>query len=47
MKALVLHEWGGPLKLEEVPVPKVGPGEALIKVRACGIGLTLNWLKMA
>ena len=45
MKALVLHEWGGPLKLEEVPIPKVGPKEALVKVRACGIGLTLNWLR--
>lgn len=45
MKALVLHEWGGPLKLEEVPVPKVGPREALVKVKACGIGLTLNWLR--
>ncbi len=45
MKALVLHKWGGPLNLEEVPVPKVGPGEALVKVRACGIGLTLNWIK--
>jgi len=45
VKALVLHEWGGPLKLEEVPIPKVGPREALVKVRACGIGLTLNWLR--
>ncbi len=45
MKALVLHEWGGPLKLEEVPVPKVGPREALLKVRASGIGLTLNWIR--
>ena len=44
MKALVLHEWGGPFKLEEVPVPKVGPREALVKVRACGVGLTLNWI---
>lgn len=45
MKALVLHEWGGPLKLEEVPIPKVGPREALVKVRACGIGLTLKWIR--
>jgi len=45
VKALVLHEWGGPLKLEEVPIPKVGSREALVKVRACGIGLTLNWLR--
>ena len=45
MKALVLHEWGGPLKMEEVPIPKVGPNEALLKVRACGIGLTLRWVR--
>lgn len=45
MKALVLHEWGGPLKPEEVPIPKVGPKEALVKVRACGIGLTLKWIR--
>ncbi|MFC2001032.1 alcohol dehydrogenase catalytic domain-containing protein [Chloroflexota bacterium] len=45
MKAVVLHEWGEPLKLEEVPIPRVGLGEALVKVRACGIGLTLNWIK--
>lgn len=45
MKAQVLREWGGPLHLEEVPVPKVGPKEALVKVRACGIGLTLKWIR--
>lgn len=45
MKALVLHEWGGSLKLEEMPIPKVGSREALVKVRACGIGLTLNWIR--
>jgi propanol-preferring alcohol dehydrogenase len=45
MRALVLYEWGGPLKLEEVPIPKLGPREALVKVRACGIGLTLNWIR--
>jgi len=45
VKALVLHEWGGPLKLEEVPVPKVGAKEVLVKVKACGIGLTLRWIR--
>jgi len=45
VKAMVLHEWGGTLNLEEVPIPKVGPEEALIKVRACGIGLTLKWIR--
>lgn len=41
MKAMVLHGPGQPLKLEEVPVPKVGPNDVLIRVRACGIGLTV------
>jgi len=43
MKALVLHEPDGPLVLEDLPVPRPGPGEVLIRVRACGLGLTLVW----
>lgn len=42
MKALVLHEWGGPLELVDRPAPEPGPGEALLRVAACGIGDTLN-----
>ncbi len=45
MKAMVLREAGGPFQLEEVPVPKPGPGEALIKVKACGAGLTIHHVK--
>lgn len=37
MKAMVLHTAGEPLRLEEVPVPKAGPRQLLIKVRACGV----------
>lgn len=37
MKALVLKEFGGPLTLEEVPVPRPGPDEALLRVDACGV----------
>src|SRR5690348_5544115 len=39
MKAIVFHEQGGPevLRFEDVPRPEVGPGEALIKVLACGV----------
>ena len=43
MKAMVLKEQGGPLHLEDVPVPQPGNGEVLVRVRACGLGLTLVW----
>lgn len=46
MRAQVLHQWGGEVKLEEVKLPVPGPGEALVKVEACGVGLTvLNAMK--
>ena len=37
MKAAVFHEAGQELVIEEVPTPKPGEGEALIKVAACGV----------
>jgi NADPH:quinone reductase len=39
VKALVSHEPGGPetLRLDEVPEPTAGPGELLVRVRACAI----------
>ncbi|MFF7205577.1 NADP-dependent oxidoreductase [Streptomyces sp. NPDC008141] len=39
MKAIRLHEFGGPdvLRLEEVPVPEPGPGEVLVRVHAVGL----------
>jgi propanol-preferring alcohol dehydrogenase len=43
MQAAVLHEPGGPLVIEDVPRPEPGPDEALVRVRACGLGLTLAW----
>ena len=37
MKAAVVHEFGKPLKIEEVPIPTPGYGEVLIKVKANGV----------
>ena len=39
MRALLSHEPGGPdsLRLDEVPDPKAGPGELLVRVRAAAI----------
>ena len=38
MKAAVVHEFGKPLAIEEVPVPTAGPrGQILVKVAACGV----------
>ncbi|HWP34257.1 MAG TPA: alcohol dehydrogenase catalytic domain-containing protein [Thermodesulfobacteriota bacterium] len=41
MKAMVLRELGGPVRLETVPVPALGPADALVRVRATGVGLTV------
>ena len=41
MKAMVLHAHGQPLKLEDRPLPKTDPAGVLVRVRACGIGLTV------
>lgn len=37
MKAAVVHEFGKPLRVEEVPIPTPGPGEVLIRVVANGV----------
>jgi len=37
MKAAVVHTFGKPLGIEQVPVPTPGPGELLVKVVACGV----------
>jgi alcohol dehydrogenase, propanol-preferring len=37
MKAAVVHEFGAPLKIEEVPIPTPGYGEVLIRVIANGV----------
>ena len=45
MRAMVLHELGGPVTLEEVAKPVIGPSEALVRVRAAGVGLTVVIMK--
>src|SRR5437667_7111796 len=39
MKAIRVHEFGGPevLRLEEMPDPWPGPGEVVVKLRAIGV----------
>ncbi|HUK43203.1 MAG TPA: NADPH:quinone reductase [Candidatus Bathyarchaeia archaeon] len=39
MKAIRVHEFGGPevLKLEEVPDPQPGPGQVVVRVHAVGV----------
>jgi NADPH2:quinone reductase len=39
MRAIRVHEYGGPavMKLEEVPDPAAGPGEVVVRVRAAGV----------
>jgi propanol-preferring alcohol dehydrogenase len=37
MKAAVVHAFGKPLSIENVPIPTPGPGEVLVKVVACGV----------
>jgi propanol-preferring alcohol dehydrogenase len=45
MKAAVLHETHSPLVLEDVEIPSVGPEEALLHIKACGICHTdLNYM---
>jgi propanol-preferring alcohol dehydrogenase len=42
MRAAVLDAWGGPLRIEARPVPVPGPGAVLVRVGACGLGLTIE-----
>jgi propanol-preferring alcohol dehydrogenase len=37
MKAAVVREFGKPLAIEEVEVPRPGAGQVLVKIQACGV----------
>ena len=41
MKALILEEPNTPLQLVDLSTPEPGPGDVLVKVHACGVGLTV------
>jgi propanol-preferring alcohol dehydrogenase len=41
MRAMVLPAFGEPLRPATVPVPAIGPGDVLLRVRAVGVGLTV------
>jgi NADPH:quinone reductase-like Zn-dependent oxidoreductase len=47
MNAVRFHEHGGPevLRLEQAPVPAIGPNDALIKVRCCGLNRLDLWTR--
>jgi NADPH:quinone reductase-like Zn-dependent oxidoreductase len=44
MKAVVMHEFGGPevLRYEDFPRPRPGPGEVLVEVHAVSVNRTLD-----
>ena len=37
MRAMLIEEADGPLVLREIPIPEPGPGEVLLRVRACAV----------
>lgn len=47
MKAAIFHEHGGPevVRIEDVPRPEPGPGEALVEVRAAAMNHLDLWVR--
>jgi NADPH2:quinone reductase len=53
MKAIRIYEYGGPevMRLEELPTPDLGPGQALVEVAAVGVNFVdiynrMGWYKL-
>lgn len=47
MKAIRVHEFGGPevMKIEEVPDPSPGPSQVLVRVKAIGVNPVDNYIR--
>lgn len=47
MRAVVIREHGGPevVRVEDLPIPEPGPGEARLRVHACGLNHIDLWLR--
>jgi NADPH2:quinone reductase len=47
MKAIRVHEFGGPevLQLEEVPTPQAGPGQVLVRMHATGVNPVETYIR--
>ncbi len=47
MRAVRIHEYGGPevLRTEEVPMPEPGPGQVLIAAEAVSVGFAQTQMR--
>ena len=47
MKAIRVHEFGDPevLRLEEVPTPRPGPGQVLVRIHAIGVNPVETYIR--
>ena len=47
MKAIRVHEFGGPevMKLEDVPDPQPGPGQVVVRIHAAGVNPVESYVR--
>ncbi|MEP6705576.1 MAG: alcohol dehydrogenase catalytic domain-containing protein, partial [Acidobacteriota bacterium] len=47
MKAIVVHEFGGPevMRIEDVQTPQPGPGQVLVKIAAVGVNPVETYMR--